>query len=211
MYLHTLEHVLWFSDRLVLHSPAGILALTPSINRQSRFVSVRNWTSFYLLHGLWGWEERELIKRSSQFSLPPSLYLFIFGTWKLSELLIIPRVHFLFFFPSRKAADLSRWGSGQMSCWETKGISRDDHRDKGSSGDSRGWGGEGDWVQRGWGRRVQGASRNRHKEWSSRGHGGEICLSAWNVLSLSAVQGICGIASCLAGLMPVETLVCVRY
>lgn len=53
--------------------------------------------------------------------------------------------------------------------------------------------------------------RNRHRARASRGHGGEICLFPWNVLSLSAVQSICGIASHLAGLMPVETPVCVMH
>lgn len=102
---------------------------THAIYKQTVKVHVcQDWASFYLLHGLWGWEERELIKRSTQFSLPPSLYLFIFRTWKLSELLIIPRVHFLFFFPSRKAADLSRWGAGRWAVGDKRHFQRSSQR-----------------------------------------------------------------------------------
>lgn len=102
---------------------------THTIHKQTVKVCVcQDWTSFYLLHGLWGWEERELIKRSMQFSLPPSLYLFIFGSWKLSELLVIPRVHFLFFSPSRKAADLSRWGAGRWAVGDKRHFQRSSQR-----------------------------------------------------------------------------------
>lgn len=52
------------------------------------------------------------------------------------------------------------------------------------------------WVPAGWGSTGEIGtllSRNRHGAWAPRGPGGEICLSPWNVLSLSAVYVFVGL------------------
>lgn len=113
---------------------------THTIYKQTVKVCVcQDWTSFYLLHGLWGWGERELIKKKHAI-LPSSFPLFIYF-WDLKAL----RTHysqgsfFILFSPVGKQLISAGEGQGD-ELLETKGISRDDRRDKGSL---MGWRGQG--------------------------------------------------------------------
>lgn len=136
---------------------------------------------------------RKGINQTKHTILPSSFPLFIyFQNLKALRTPHYSQGSFFILFSQQESSWSQQVRGRAMSCWRQKAFPEVITEIRGAL--------VMEW--RGQGAEELGAE---HRAWASRGHGGEIHLSPWNVLSLSAVQSICGIASHREDWMPVET------